>query len=113
MFNFEGDFSLPEGRKVINQCPLCGSSGSQLEARLLVETGERQTVFIHCRACLGSIIAFFSIAGPGLTSYGLVTDLSFNDVLKFKERSAIELDDVIYAHENLKSPHFLAKINRS
>ncbi|NIP33104.1 hypothetical protein GWN26_13935 [Candidatus Saccharibacteria bacterium] len=112
MFNFDGQFSLPEGQRIINRCPLCGGSASRLEARLLGQTQERQTVHLHCHECAGSVIAYFVMSGMGMTSYGLVTDLSFDDFVKFKQGLAIELDDVIRAHENLKSPHFLGKIKR-
>lgn len=112
MFNFDGQFSLPESQRIINRCPLCGGSASRLEARLLGQTPERQTVHVHCHECAGSIIAYFMMSGMGMTSYGLVTDLSFDDFIKFNHGSSIELDDVIRAHENLKSPYFLGKIKR-
>ena len=113
MFDFDGQFSLPENLKIINHCPLCNSSTKKLEARLLNESADRQTVYLHCAECSGSIIAHFMMSGAGITSYGLVTDLSFDDVVKFKKQVPVELDDVIRTHENLKSAHFLGKISRS
>jgi len=111
MFNLDGQFSLPENQKIINRCPLCNGSAKKLESRLLDDSGERQTVHLHCRECNGSIIALFLASSLGITSYGLVTDLSFDDVVKFKESGQIKLDDVIRTHENLKSAHFLSNFS--
>jgi len=111
MFNIDGQFSLPENQKILTRCPLCNGPAKKLESRLLDDSGERQTVHLHCRECNGSIIALFMASSIGVTSYGLVTDLSFEDVVKFKQSVAIELDDVIRAHENLRSPHFLSHFN--
>jgi len=110
MINFDSQFSLPENLKIISRCPLCGSSGKKLEARLLGEGIDRQVVHLHCAECLGSVIALFMMSGLGITSYGLVTDLSFEDVVKFDRSEEVSLDDVIRTHENLKSSHFLRKI---
>jgi hypothetical protein len=112
MLDFDGKFSLPENLKIINHCPLCSCSTTKLEARLLGETADRQTVYLHCAECGGSIIAHFMVSGAGITSYGLVTDLSFDDLVKFKKHDPLELDDVIRVHESLKSSHFLGKIRR-
>ncbi|MDD4995331.1 MAG: hypothetical protein PHW53_02625 [Patescibacteria group bacterium] len=111
MFNFNSQFSLPENLKIMGNCPLCGSSTQKLEARVLRETTENQLVHLHCAACLGSVIALFMASGVGVASYGLITDLSYDDVLKFRNSDELTLDHVIRAHEEVDSPQFLAKIS--
>jgi hypothetical protein len=113
MIDFDNQFSLPEDIKIIERCPLCSSSKKKLKARTLRENIDRQIVHIHCQECLGSIIAIFMVSGMGITSYGLVTDLSYDDVQKFNHLNEIDLDDVIRAYENLKMDHFLARIRHS
>lgn len=113
MINLDGNFSLPDSLKIINQCPLCQGSAKKIEARLLNESSQGQKIFFHCRQCQGSIIALFMMSGNGVTSYGLVTDLNFDDVLKFQQAESIAIDDVIFAHKSLNSGNFLAKINQS
>ncbi|MBU1921930.1 hypothetical protein KKD84_01750 [Patescibacteria group bacterium] len=110
MMDFQGKFSLPENLKILTKCPFCSANMEKLDVRLLQDMDDRQMVHIHCAACLGSMIALFLLAGPGIASIGLVTDLSFDDVVKFNKNDKIGLDDVLKTHEFLKSPRFLRRI---
>jgi uncharacterized Zn finger protein len=110
MMQFHGKINLPEHMKVLTSCPFCGASMEKLDIRLLKEMHDRELVHVHCEACLGSIIALLLMTGPGIASIGLVTDLSFDDMVKSVEEREVSLDDVLGMHELLKSPRFLKKL---
>jgi hypothetical protein len=44
-------------------------------------------------------------------SVGMVTDLSFDDVSRFLNQTSVSADDVLRAHQILKSPECLHKIS--
>jgi hypothetical protein len=110
MMNFQGKFSFQENSRLIAQCPICNAPVEKLDIRLIRETEGRQMVHIHCCDCLGSMVALLFHSGPGLASVGLVTDLSFGDLLKFTEEKEIGPDDVLEAHELLRTERFLGKL---
>jgi len=95
-FNFFDD-SL----KVISYCPTCNARHNPVEAKILAEKADAHLVYVKCRQCQSAVLAVVSVGDLGVTSIGLATDLSAEDVIKFKNHSAISCDDVIAAHKDL------------
>src|SRR5688572_5132208 len=91
-----------EGVKLISYCPLCESSYNPREARVLGEKEDSHLLHIQCGNCANAIIALVLISSVGVSSVGLVTDLAFDEVHRFKEMPAISTDDVIETHHLLK-----------
>lgn len=91
-----------EGVKLISYCPLCESSYNPREARVLGEKEDSHLLHIQCGNCANAIIALVLISSVGVSSVGLVTDLAFDEVHRFKERPPISTDDVIETHHLLK-----------
>ena len=91
-----------EGVKLISYCPLCESSYNPREARVLGEKDDSHLLHIQCGNCSNAIIALVLISSVGVSSVGLVTDLAFDEVNRYKEAASISTDDVIEAHHLLK-----------
>ena len=64
--------------------------GKQAEAHLL---------HIQCRKCQHSVLAFVVVNQMGASSVGLLTDLSYEDVLRFRANHPVSIDDVMAVHE--------------
>lgn len=92
-----------EGVKLISYCPLCESSYNPHEAKVLGEKDDSHLLHIQCGRCLNAIIALVLISSVGVSSVGLVTDLSFDEVNRFKEAQPITTDDVIEVHDLLQN----------
>lgn len=90
-----------DGLRLISYCPLCQASYNPLRARVLDERDEAHLVHIQCAHCGSSIVALIMSSSIGITSVGLVTDLTGDDVLRFKDESPILSDDVIDVHHLL------------
>ncbi len=91
-----------EGLRLISHCPLCESRYSPLEAKVVEEREGVHLVYIKCRKCLSSVIALILSSNLGVSSVGLVTDLSFDDLIKFKDAPNITIDEVIELHQLLE-----------
>lgn len=103
--------SLPgEGLKLISYCPLCNTQYNPLTAKILEEREDAHLIHIECRRCASSIVALILTGGIGISSVGLITDLTSNDVLKFKDVPDLSADDVISLHEVLKEDALLKEI---
>jgi hypothetical protein len=93
-----------DGLRMISYCPLCESSYNPMEAKVLGEKEDGHLLHIRCKKCWNSILALVLVSSVGVSSVGLVTDLTFEDVVRFREMPReVTVDDVITIHELLES----------
>ncbi|MFA4936670.1 MAG: hypothetical protein WC575_00030 [Patescibacteria group bacterium] len=90
-------------KKLISYCPLCEKSYNPLKARILDEKDGAHLVHLQCGECGSSIVALILTSTLGITSVGLVTDLTSEDVMKFKDYNQINSNEVINFHQLLYS----------
>lgn len=93
-------------QKLIGKCPVCEYEYKTLRAKILDENEEAQLMYVKCQRCQGSLIVLLLASGPLVSSIGLITDLSMDDVQKFKHGYSIKEEDVIKIHQELKSKKF-------
>ena len=75
-----------------------------MEARILDEKEDGHLLHIRCKKCWNSILALVLVSNVGVSSVGLVTDLIFEDVQKFRlNTSDVTVDDVLEIHELLET----------
>ena len=92
---------------LITHCPVCNLRYNPLEARVLEEGQTSHLVHIRCRHCQSSVLALIIANNLGISSMGLITDLTGDDVLKFKSVKAVSLDDVLEVHQILNKEKVL------
>ncbi|MDO8598658.1 MAG: hypothetical protein Q7S02_00960 [bacterium] len=73
-----------------------------MEARVIDERDDKHLMHIRCKKCAHSILALVLVSGTGVSSMGLLTDLTFDDVLKFRNAEPVTMDDVIAFHHFLE-----------
>lgn len=88
-----------EGRKLVSLCPVCETKYDTARARLLGQHDETQLLHVTCHKCHNAVMALVTVNQVGASSVGLLTDLAFEDVLKFRLEAPVSLDDVISTHE--------------
>ncbi len=93
---------VPKGLKLISSCPACGNRYSQNQAKVIEEKGDAHLVHIKCQKCQGGVVALIVHGGIGISSVGLMTDLTAEDVFKFKDARPLAEDDCIAIHETLE-----------
>jgi len=98
---------LFEGLKFVSYCPLCHSHFSPSEARLVDGNDDTRLLHVVCRVCSSSIVFLLLVGEVGISSVGLVTDLTSKDVLRFKDMHEITADDVLDVHNLLQSSNLL------
>ncbi len=90
-----------EALKLITYCPLCEAPYNPLRARVLEDRGDAHLLHIQCTNCGSAIVATITASGFGITSVGLITDLTGDDVLRFKDERSLVADDVLNLHNFL------------
>jgi len=73
-----------------------------MEARVIDERDDKHLMHIRCKKCAHAILALVLTSGMGVSSMGLLTDLTVDDVTKFRNAEAVTLDDVIAFHQLLE-----------
>lgn len=96
--------------RLISYCPLCNAHYNPAEAKILEQKEGAHLIHVECGACHSSIVAVVIMGGIGISSVGLITDLTSQDVLRFKNSNPINEDDVIEAYRALSEEQSLAKL---
>ena len=92
-----------EGLKLVSYCPVCETRYNPMEARMLGQDGETHLLHVQCRKCSNCILALVLVNQAGASSIGLLTDLSYEDVLSFRSNETVSVDDVINVHTYLEN----------
>ena len=103
MIPLSGSNLWNEGLRIISRCPLCESTQENMEARILGESDETRLLHLRCKKCSSSILAMVLLSPGGVSSVGLLTDLTFEDVGRLSSVEAVNTDDVLKVHEMLES----------
>ena len=88
-----------ESLKIISYCPLCDTNYNPLTAEILERRENAHLMYIRCKKCLSSIVAVVVTGVIGVSSIGLVTDLTVDDVMKFQNAEKLSNDDVLDVYE--------------
>jgi hypothetical protein len=99
--------SWREALKFINRCPICSATYELEKARLFAESDVAHLVHFTCAKCQSYFVAMVVVVGRGLSSVGMITDLSFDDVSKLYRTSPLTTDEVIEGYETVHSNTFL------
>ncbi len=99
-----------EDVKIIAYCPFCDADLNPVKARIIETNEDMQLVHIQCNKCSTFILALLMKTANGLTSVGMITDLNFNDVAKFKEVSSLSADQIINLHKTFSKKDISQKL---
>ncbi len=92
-----------ESIRLVSYCPLCNTQYNPLSAKIVEERDDAHLLHIKCKKCSSSIVALVLSSGMGISSVGLITDLSEEDVVRFKNGKRISSDDVLNLYSFLRS----------
>lgn len=93
--------SFNEDLKIVSYCPVCNHRHNPVKAQVLADKNGAHLIYVKCSHCQSAVLAVVSVGNLGVTSVGLVTDLSSDDITKFKNSRPINCDDVIEVHKRL------------
>lgn len=93
-----GEMSL----KLMKECPLCGQEYSQKSLKIIEQTEETRLVHITCAECSQALLALVLTTRLGLSSIGILTDLTAPDVGKFQKKYPVTEDDILNFHNYLE-----------
>ena len=95
--------SVPATR-VMQTCPICNTAYDERYARVLAGRGNANLVHTTCARCLSAIVALVVTGSGGVSSVGMLTDMNYDDALRFHADDAISIDDCLTLHQLLATP---------
>lgn len=98
--------------RVVQVCPVCQTSYYPWQAQVLEERQEAHLIYVECHKCGSGQVALIITSAVGVSTLGLVTDLTPGDVVKFTSSDQVSVDDVMEIHQLLErhSAGLLAQI---
>ncbi len=91
--------------KLISHCPVCGRDYKS-DGKLVINKNDARFVHFTCAHCQSHFMAMVMMMPKGMSTVGMVTDLSLKDVQKLYKLSPITVDETIEAHKFINSPGF-------
>ena len=82
-----------------SRCPLCNAQFKPQGAEILDESQQGILFHLTCPECQSSLLAVVAASKLGLSSFGMVTDLTASDVRRLRKSSVISHDDILQAYE--------------
>lgn len=98
------NLSLIALQKLLATCPHCTAAFDQLDRVIIQESNHAELLHVRCRTCQSSLVTLLFSTGPLISSIGLMTDLSQEDVVKFQLAEEVSEDDVFTLHRWLQQP---------
>ncbi|USN53163.1 MAG: hypothetical protein H6760_03235 [Candidatus Nomurabacteria bacterium] len=83
----------------LSHCPLCQAFYQPSTSRILVTSEDAHLIHLECTRCGSSVLAIIVASMVGVSSVGLLTDLTAEDVMKFRLGKEIDANDVLDVHE--------------
>lgn len=93
---------IQEGLRLMNQCPVCKGAYRAGQKDVLEERGAAHLVHITCPHCSNAIMAVIITTPMGMSSVGMLTDLTADDVCRLSRRGAWSEDELFACHMLLK-----------
>ena len=93
--------------KLISHCPVCSQSYKSEAIKLFAHQSEAKFVHFTCANCHTYFVALIMTMAKGISTVGMITDLSFSDVQKLYKLPAITIDEVIEGRQFINSLHFI------
>ena len=85
-------------QQLVKECVRCQASTTSLHAKTVGSSSDAELLHISCEACQGALIALVFTSGERVSSVGLVSDLSLQDVQQLHTAKPMHSDEVIQAH---------------
>lgn len=86
----------------VSRCPLCNAGYRMEDATTLESTDDATMIYIECARCKSSIVAIVAMSGVGIVSLGMVTDMTREDVERFRASPSMNSNELLEMIQLLK-----------
>ncbi len=84
-----------EAGHIVSRCPLCNASYRMEDAQVVETNEDSSMVYVECARCKSSIVAVVAMSGMGMVSLGMVTDMTREDVERFRAAPSMSGNELL------------------
>ncbi|MBI5467170.1 MAG: hypothetical protein HY975_03075 [Candidatus Kerfeldbacteria bacterium] len=84
--------------QILTACPLCHANYNPLKTEIMAEREDAHLLYLVCRQCGSAVVAVVTTGGTGLNTYGMVTDLTSQEVAASSWLTSVSEDDLLDLH---------------
>lgn len=96
--------------KLLSTCPFCQRQQARFTTSVISANPAAELVHARCQACQAAMVAVLFTAGPMISSIGLLTDLTLEDVSRFQYDQPIVADDLIDVYQALQQTTIVGQL---
>ena len=93
--------------RVMRECPVCNTAYRAEQVAVLEADGHNHLVHLTCGACQNALLAMVVVSPLGMSSIGVMTDLTAADADRFRLEPPVSEEDVLSFHQVLQQTHRL------
>lgn len=89
---------LQQSVNYLSVCPLCSHAYGENQADVILDRDNVHLIHITCPSCKNKLVAILAASPIGMSSVGMMTDLTAEDVIRTQDISPVSEDDVLDFH---------------
>lgn len=97
--------SVFERLRLMRACPMCGAAYREEQAVVLDADGPNHLVHLNCSRCHNALLTMVVVSALGMSSVGVVTDLSPADADRLGRQPPVTEEQVLAFHQLLRRAH--------
>lgn len=100
---------LLDGSDVMRECPFCESEYAAESVCSLKQTEDAELAHLVCETCGHAVMVLIGVSEFGMSTLGIVTDLTVDDAKRTVEFPEISPDDVLNFHTFIRDGRLFEK----
>jgi len=104
--------SWREALKYMGRCPACHKEYPAGQAKVFAREDTVGMVHLTCPECSNSFLAMVVVGNRGISSVGMVTDLTYEDAERVFRSEPVSIDEILEGRELIKQKFFNNKDNK-
>lgn len=96
-----GQNSLFDQLKLMKTCPLCTKEYTKDSVKIVEESIGTQLMHLTCGHCKNAMLAIFVSSNLGMSSVGMLTDLTAYDAKRLHRKEPISEEAVLALHDSI------------
>lgn len=93
--------------RFITHCPVCKAEYKSEAAQFLGNQAEARFVHFNCSHCQSNFMAMVMMISKGISTVGMITDLTFQDMQKLYQLQPLTIDELIEARQFIHHTNFI------
>jgi len=79
----------------VSRCPLCNAVYRMEDASTVDSMDDASMMYVECARCKSAIVSVIAMSGMGMISFGMVTDMTRDDLERFRAATSMSSDELL------------------